>query len=90
MTCTTRYKFFFFFRSFDLVEYKDKGLDAAAAIATQRVSRTLEEVLMIWIQQLHKREEIHMRGSTTKEEETNIMAEEGGSKPGKMAGNQGE
>ena len=45
---------------------------------------------MIWIQQFHKREEIHMRGSTTKEEETNIMAEEGGSKPGKMAGNQGK
>ena len=25
---------FFFFRSFELVEYKDKGLEAAAAIAT--------------------------------------------------------
>lgn len=33
---------------------------------------------MIWIQQLHKREGIHMRVSTTKEEETNRMAGEGG------------
>ena len=45
---------------------------------------------MIWIQQLRKREGIHMRGSKTKEEETNRMAEEGGSKADKMALNQGK
>jgi len=31
-----------------------------------------------------------MKGSTTKEEETNRMAEEGGSKADKMAWNQGK
>ena len=45
---------------------------------------------MIWIQQLCKREGIHMRVSTTKEEETNRMAGEGGREAGKMAWNQGK